>query len=78
MRQPSHVEEIALETAARIPDALAMAERHDGHISLVSMLRHCGIPYGIGQRIIDTLLKLKIVEPCGAPEFGWRLTGGGI
>lgn len=78
MKSSSHVEEIALETASRMPDALAMAERHDGHISLVLMLRHCGIPYGIGQRIIDTLLDMHMVEPCGAPDHGYRLVGGAL
>ncbi len=72
----SQTEGMALEVASRIPDVLALADSHDGHISLVAMLRHAGIPYGIGQRIIDSMRAMRMIEPAPAPEFGYRLIRG--
>lgn len=71
-------EGIALEVASRIPDVMAMADRHDGHISLVAMLRNCGIHYGIGQQVIDSMRAMRMIEPGPAPDFGYRLIRGAL
>lgn len=60
-----------LEAACAMDAAVCLA-RVRGHVSLSSLLRYEGIPYGIGRRVIESMAADGLIEPTGEPEFVWR------